>query len=203
MRMQGSAVSTPSESGSAAPFIERLGREVRRRRQGAGLTVQTLADNAGLSRRMLTQVEQGTANPSMVTVDKIAHALGVDFATLIAPPAAEPCHVSTAVEVWSSPAGSRAVLHVTSARRGGPELWEWTLASGDRYLAEADPPGSEELILVSTGTLLLETDGRTLPLDAGTSARLASDRPYAYRAPEDGEPVSFVRVVEIGVPRTP
>ncbi|MGD3112162.1 helix-turn-helix domain-containing protein [Streptomyces sp. YGL11-2] len=196
-------MSTPSESGPTEPFIERLGREVRSRRQGAGLTVQTLADKAGLSRRMLTQIEQGTANPSLVTVDKIARALGVDFATLIAQPTAEPCHVSTAVEVWSSPAGSRAVLHVTSARRGGAELWEWTLASGDRYLAQPDPPGSEELILVSTGTLLLETEDRTVPLDAGASARLASDRPYAYKAPDDGGPVSFVRVVELGAPRTP
>ncbi|WP_096215254.1 helix-turn-helix domain-containing protein [Streptomyces sp. 2323.1] len=195
-------MSTPSESGPTMQVIERLGREVRRRRQAAGLTVQGLADSAGLSRRMLTQIEQGTANPSLVTIDKIARALGVDFAALTAPPATEPLHVSEAVEVWSSPAGSRALLHVASARRGGPELWEWTLQPGDRYQAQPDPPGSEELILVSTGTLLLETEERLAALDAGASARLASDRPYAYAAPEGGEPAIFVRVVEAGDSRT-
>ncbi|MGN9847065.1 helix-turn-helix domain-containing protein [Nonomuraea sp. H19] len=181
---------------STGEFIERLGREVRRRRQEADLTVQALADRAGLSRRMLTQIEQGTANPSLATVDKIARALGVDFATLTTPWGAEPLHVSQPVEVWRSRAGSRALLHVAGARRGGPELWEWTLQPGDRYQAQADPRGSEELILVTAGTLVVEIEGRSAELAAGASARLASDRPYAYTAPDGA--VSFVRVVELG-----
>ncbi|MFI7131153.1 helix-turn-helix domain-containing protein [Nonomuraea sp. NPDC050153] len=178
-------------------FIERLGREVRRRRQEASLTVQELAEGAGLSRRMLTQIEQGTANPSLVTVDKIARALGVDFATLTGPSGSDPLHVSEPVEVWRSPAGSSALLRVASARRGGPELWEWTLRPGDRYQAQPDPRGSEELILVTAGTLILDVEGRPVSLAAGASVRLASDRPYGYAAPEDGA-ASFVRVVELG-----
>jgi len=191
-------MSSPSESGPSAQFIERLGCEVRRRRQAAGLTVQGLADLAGLRRRLLTQIEQGMANPSLVTVDKIARALGADFATLTAPSAAEPLYVSEAVEVWSSPTGSRAVLHVSSTRHGGPELWEWTLQPGDRYQASPDPPGSEELFLVTAGTLMLETRERTVHLTAGSSARLASDRAYAYAAAEGGGPTAFIRVVELG-----
>jgi transcriptional regulator with XRE-family HTH domain len=190
-------VSTPAESNRSTEFIERLGREVRRRRQADGLTVQALADTAGLSRRMLTQIEQGTANPSLVTVDKIAHALGIDFAALAAPSKTEPLHVSEPVEVWRSDLGSRALLHVASARRGGPELWEWTLQPGDRYQAQPDPPGSEELILVTAGTLLLETDHHSVPLPAGTSARLSSDRPYAYATPNTSEPTTFTRVVNL------
>jgi transcriptional regulator with XRE-family HTH domain len=142
-----------TETNRSTAFIERLGVEVRRRRRAGGLTVQGLADRAGLSRRILTQIEQGTANPSLVTVDKIADALGVDFAALAAPSQTEPLHISEPVEIWRSDAGSRAVLHVASARRGGPELWEWTLQPGDHYQAEADPPGSEELILVTAGRL--------------------------------------------------
>ncbi|MFI7705261.1 helix-turn-helix domain-containing protein [Nonomuraea sp. NPDC049480] len=182
---------------STTPFIGRLGREVRRRRLAADLTVQALADRAGLSRRLLTQIEQGTANPSLVTVDKIARALGVDFAALTVPPGTEPLHVSEPVVIWRGPAGGRALLHVASARRGGPELWEWTLRSGDRYEAQPDPRGSEELLLVTAGTLLLDVEGRPTRLPAGTSARLTSDRPYAYAAADD-DPVSFVRVVELG-----
>jgi transcriptional regulator with XRE-family HTH domain len=205
MHMEESGVSTPSgppdlpappDTGPSAQVAERIGREVRRRRLAADLTVQALADRAGLSRRMLTQIEQGGANPSLSTVDKIARALGVDFAALIAAPGAEPLHVSQPVEVWRSPAGSRALLHVSSARRGGPELWEWTLRPDDRYQAQADPPGSEELLLVTSGTLILETEGRSVRLAAGASARLASDRAYAYTAP--GQGAVFIRVVELG-----
>ena len=138
-----------TDENRSTAFIERLGREVRRRRQTGGLTVQTLADRAGLSRRMLTQIEQGTANPSLVTVDKIAHALGIDFAALSAPSSTEPLQVSEPTEVWRNDAGSRAVLHAAGSRRGSAELWEWTLQPGDRYDAEPDPAGTEELILVT------------------------------------------------------
>lgn len=188
-------------SGPTAQFLERLGREVRRRRQAADLTVQALAEAAGLSRRLLTQIEQGSANPSLVTVDRIARALGADFAALTALSGSSPVHVSEAVEVWASPSGSRALLHVTSARRGGPELWEWTLRPGDRYQAQPDPPGSEELILVTGGTLLLEVGGAETALTAGASVRLASDRSYSYAAPDGDTPTTFVRVVELGASR--
>lgn len=62
--------------------------------------------------------------------------------------------------------------------------------------AQADPRGSEELILVTAGTLVVDIEGRSAEPAAGASARPASDRPYAYTAP-DG-PVFFARVVELG-----
>ncbi|MEV5967411.1 XRE family transcriptional regulator [Kribbella sp. NPDC051952] len=184
-----------TDENRSTAFIERMGREVRRRRQAGGMTVQTLADRAGLSRRMLTQIEQGTANPSLVTVDKIANALGVDFAALAAPSSTEPLQLSEPVEVWRNDAGSRAVLHVASAHKGGPELWEWTLQPGDRYDAEPDPSGTEELLLVTSGTLVLTAEDQALTLTTGTSARLASDRTYSYAARTD--PTTFVRVVQL------
>lgn len=182
-----------TDENRSTAFIERLGREVRRRRQAGGMTVQTLADRAGLSRRMLTQIEQGTANPSLVTVDKIAHALGVDFAVLSAPSSTEPLQVSEPTEVWRNDAGSRAVLHTAGTRRGGPELWEWTLQPGDRYEAEPDPTGTEELLLVTAGTLVLTADDQAVTLTPGMSARLSSDRPYSYAAPT--AETTFTRVV--------
>ena len=69
-------------TGPTTDFLSQLGEQLRARRQDAGLTVQQLADRSGVSRRMLTQIELGQANPSLVTVDKVARALGTDFASL-------------------------------------------------------------------------------------------------------------------------
>ncbi len=137
-----------ADHGPTAPFLARIGAELRARRRAAGLTAQELAARAAVSRRMIGQVEQGQANPSLVTVDKLARALGTDFATLAGAGGAEPVAPGAAAVVWRSAAGGRATLHVTSGQVGGPELWEWELAPGDRYAAEPDPPGSEELLLV-------------------------------------------------------
>ena len=191
-------------AGPTAAFLAELGGRVRARRQAQGLTVARLAELSGVSRRMLTSVELGQANPSLVTVDKIARALDTDFAGVVL--ADRDVDVLTvrsadsATPVWTTGAGSCARLHVGTRDRGGPELWSWTLVPGDRYTASADPDGSEELFLVQSGTLLVEADGAApTRIPAGASARLASDRAYAYASGSD-EPVHFVRVVHIRAP---
>ena len=152
---------------------------------------------------MLSQVEQGQANPSLVTVDKLARALGTDFAALAGAGDSEPIAAGRPTEVWRSAAGGSATLHVTGARVGGPELWEWTLAPGDVYRAEPDPPGSEELLLVLAGTLTLELRESHVVLAAGASGpALASDRAYAYANRGDA-PARFARVVQIAGARRP
>jgi transcriptional regulator with XRE-family HTH domain len=192
-------MSTERDRGPTAPFLERVGREVRRRRRSLDLTVQDLAERSGLSRAMLTQVELGHANPSLMTVDKLARALGVDFATL----AGAADHNRVAIKgpdedvlVWSSPAGSTGRLRIAGSRQGGQELWEWIMVPGDEYAAEPDPTGSEELVLVREGTLTLVVDGDEYTVAAGSCARIGTDCRYGYRNHGD-RPVHFVRTTRI------
>ena len=192
-------MSSGRDLGPTAAFLTRLGHEVRRRRQGLDLTVAQLAERSGLSRAMLTQVELGHANPSLVTVDKLARALGVDFATLAG--AADRNRVAVkdpdeAVVVWSSPAGSSGRLRIAGSRDGGQELWEWVLFPGDQYSAEPDPAGSEELLLVQAGDLTLVVEEAEYTLGSGTCARLATDCHYGYRN-RGSEPVRFVRATRL------
>lgn len=194
---------TPPRAGPAASFLAHLGGEVRRRRSAVGLTVQQLADTADLSRRMLTQIELGQANPSLVTVDKIARALGTDFASLTRESSDAPLAVyppGSAAGVWSSAAGSAASMQVATDLTPAAELWDWTLAPGDRYDARPDPAGSEELFLVIAGALTIDLPGQpAVTLAAGSSARLASDRHYSY-VNVGKEVVRFIRVVQLASP---
>jgi mannose-6-phosphate isomerase-like protein (cupin superfamily) len=148
---------------------------------------------------MLTQVELGQANPSLVTVDKLARALGVDFATLAGAADREPVAVrrpDEEVVVWHSPAGSSGRLRIAGARPGGLELWEWILYPGDQHTAHPDPAGSEELLLVESGDLTLVVEGAEYTVAAGSCARLGTDARYAYRNNGTG-PVRFVRATRV------
>lgn len=198
---------TDARTGPTAAFLAHLGEEVRRRRKEAGLTVQELANAADLSRRMLTQIELGQANPSLATVDRVARALGTDFAALTRETRPEPIAVhapGSAAGVWSSAAGSTASLQVATQQHPPAELWDWTLQPNDRYAAQPDPTGSEELFLVLSGTLTIEIDGMDpVTIRTGGSARLASDRHYSY-VNHGKRAVRFVRVVQLArgvVPR--
>jgi transcriptional regulator with XRE-family HTH domain len=196
-------VSEPGGAGPTPDFIARLGEQLRSRRKDVGWTVQQLAERSGVSRRMLTQIELGQANPSLVTVDKLARALGTDFASLSRSATTDDGTAPLTVGapdppgVWSSPAGSRATLQVATTLQPPAELWSWTLQPADAYQAEPDPTGSQELFLVLEGTLTIAAaDLEPVTLPPGATARLASDRPYRYENRTAG-PVRFVRVVQL------
>ncbi|MDQ4137329.1 MAG: helix-turn-helix domain-containing protein, partial [Actinomycetota bacterium] len=63
-----------------------IGARVRSERQSRRWTLDHLAELAGVSRRMLVNVEQGSTNPSVGTLLKISDALGVGLPALVEPP---------------------------------------------------------------------------------------------------------------------
>ncbi len=181
-------------------FLSEVGARIRARRTQRGLTVQQLADLAQLSRRLLTQVELGQANPSLVTITRIARQLGADTTDLLGPPpkesAVETRSTSGHLLVWSTESGSTAHLLIATAGARLADLWRWRLVPGDTYTARPDPAGSQELFHVLIGTLVLTADDEHTHVPAGSSARLRSDRPYSYAATDDS-PVEFIRTVAL------
>ena len=183
----------------AGDFLALLGTRIRELRTTRSLTVQQLADRAQISRRLMTQIEHGQANPSLVTVTRIARQLGTEFTTLL-----EPALTQSAIEmhlghehllVWTSDAGSSAhLLEATQTRSA--DLWLWRLLPGDTYRGLPDPEQSQELFYVVKGTLSLSTPDEQVTVTAGSSARLWSDRSYAY-ANHGMSPAEFIRTVAL------
>ncbi|MEU1980875.1 XRE family transcriptional regulator [Nocardia sp. NPDC019395] len=192
---------TTEEGVLTRDFLLRVGERIRAIRIDRDMTVQHLADLSGVSRRLLTQIEHGQANPSLVAVTRIARSLGTEFTELIG----EAGPTEHAVEripaeryslVWTTPAGSSAHLLVSTPGVRTADLWTWTLAPGDVYNGLPDPPGSFELFHITSGRLSVAADGVEVTMTAGESARLRSDRPYSYRN-SGTEPVVFLRTVAL------
>ncbi len=87
----------------------RLGARIRSFRLARGLTLVELAKLAGLSHPFLSQLERGQARPSMVSLERIARALGSSQIELIA----------AATDDLLPPAGASRVSVVH--RREGPQ----------------------------------------------------------------------------------
>ncbi|MGO1629662.1 MAG: helix-turn-helix domain-containing protein [Microbacterium sp.] len=124
-------------------FLDRVGRRVRDLRKEWGWTIQRLADEASLSRRMLTQIELGQANPSLATIDRIAHALEVSFADLALNDAASSASGAGPASVLASASGATAGVD-SSANLGSSEL---SAPGGGHTLAWEGPDGSTAYIL--------------------------------------------------------
>ncbi len=64
-------------------LIQAFGQLVREARQAQGLTMEGLADLAGIDYRQIARVEHGKANTSISTAYQIAKALGVPIGELM------------------------------------------------------------------------------------------------------------------------
>ncbi|WP_296084519.1 helix-turn-helix transcriptional regulator [uncultured Agrobacterium sp.] len=56
---------------------ERLAKNLRQLRQDKGWSQEAFADEAGLHRTYISDLERGARNPTITVVDKLANALGV------------------------------------------------------------------------------------------------------------------------------
>jgi transcriptional regulator with XRE-family HTH domain len=182
---------------STAALASAIGGRVRQERQSRRWTLDQLAESAGVSRRMVVNVEQGAANPSVGTLLRISDALGVGLPALVEPPQPKPVKVTRqgdGATLWGSEAGGRGVLVAGTEPPDVVELWEWTLGPGDRHMSEAHTPGTRELVQVQQGAITVEVAGRSVTLDAGDAAAFPGDVAHAYTDPHT-EPARFSLVV--------
>lgn len=194
---KGNVVSIASGGRVNEEFATVIGQEIRSLRQQQGLTVTQLADASELSRKVITQIEFGRANPSLRTVDKIANSLGTDLPGLIRRAdhrSIQHVPASEATRVWRDDSGSEAYIHVTSSLYKGPALWTWTQAPHTGYEAQPDPPRSEEFFYVLEGELKIESDIGTVIVGQGEAARIPTDQAYSW-VNETDFICRFVRVV--------
>ena len=63
-------------------------------RQSKGMSLGEVAEQTGVSKSMLAQIEKGTANPSLGVLGKITSGLRIEFQTLIDPPREDFCLVN-------------------------------------------------------------------------------------------------------------
>jgi transcriptional regulator with XRE-family HTH domain len=187
---------------STAALALAIGARVRQERQSRRWTLDQLAEAAGVSRRMVINVEQGAANPSVGTLLRISDALGIGLPSLVEPPQARQVKVTRRGDgavLWSSKAGGRGVLVAGTEPPDVVELWDWTLGPGDAHASEPHAPGTRELLQVQQGTITLDIAGQSFTLEVGDAVSFTGEVPHSY-ANSGTEPARFsMAVYEPGV----
>lgn len=176
-----------------------VARRISALRKGHGLSFDALAQKAMVSKGTLVQIEQGGANPSISTLCRLAGALGVSVADLVAPAEVPERSVTVvgpaeARTLWNGPSGGSALLLAGTPGSDMLEIWTWVLMPGERFEASVHHRGTRELIHVMEGSLALEVDGQSSVVATGSTAIALTDRPHVYRNRTDA-PVRFTMVV--------
>ncbi|MFF7284399.1 helix-turn-helix domain-containing protein [Streptomyces griseorubiginosus] len=177
-----------------------VARNVRFLREQRGLSLAELARQAGLAKQTLSNLEQGTGNPTVDTLFAIAAALGVPVTRLVAE-REQVMTVQRADEVvWERHGGyeSRSLDHVYGS--GVIENYVVRIAQdpdGVVKPSEPHPVGTLEHLYVISGRVRVGPVGEAVELSAGDFVRYPGDRPHVYES-LDGE--SLVHIV-VSVPR--
>jgi transcriptional regulator with XRE-family HTH domain len=162
----------------------RLGERIRALRRERGLTLEVLAGRSGVSRAMISKLERGEKNPTLVVAAKVAEGLGVSLSQLVG--------VEERREVVVVPRERRMVVRdpetgferqLLSPSFGGRGIeFIKNVVPGGSSSGEFPPHrrGVEEYVVVERGRLRAILGGEEYLLEEGDALYFEADVPHRF-----------------------
>ena len=141
-------------------------------RNGRGWSLDRTAQETGVSKAMLGQIERCESSPTIATLWKIASGFQTSLSSLIEPaPVGSPDGVIRrsveALRKQPAPDGMLVAVLFPYAPQFGFELFELTLLPGYERLSEAHEPGVTEHVIVLRGPMEVLVEGEWIELGEG------------------------------------
>jgi transcriptional regulator with XRE-family HTH domain len=167
------------------------GQRIRDLRRRAGLTLQALSDQAGISVGFLSQVERDKGTPSLGTLAQLASALGVHIEYFIATPRATDSITREQERDRFAVADSSLQYERLSTDLPGGTLTSLMIHIPVGYSSELTSHAGEELIVLLEGTVRQTLGDSTFVLNTGDTLHFMGDTPHSFANIGD-EPASMV-----------
>lgn len=144
-----------------------IGQEIRKHRLRANMTIVALAQRAGLSKGMMSKIENGQTSPSLSTLAALADSLGIPLSVLFS-------SLDASRDVSCVPAGEGLIIDRRGTRAGhvyellghgvrgpvGMEPYMITLSAGSEPHAEFQHEGVEFIHMLSGRLIYRHGDNR-------------------------------------------
>ena len=162
-----------------------LGKTIQRLRKAYNLSLSELAEQSGVAKSIISQIERNETNPTLATIWRLSQALDVSIERVLAAGDEEPFIEKT----------SRADTPILVSEDGKVRLaiigWLKTIEWLQWYEVTADPGGvldsdphqrgSVESLSVTEGAFEVEIGGVVQRARAGETLRYRCDRPHLVR----------------------
>lgn len=181
---------TASSSPSERPILHRvnaLGTRIKALRQERGLLQKQLAEKAGLTASMMSQIESGRLTPTLPTLGKLAGAFGVSVPEVLEPPGGGArVHISRKQEhpiVSFEDCAERWIVLGAGLFEGKVRAVVSTLdrkargVSTDKVIIK---PGQMKLFYVLQGKVALRYAGEIYRMNEGDSALVDGAAPHGW-----------------------
>lgn len=186
------------ESTPERDIDQRLAERLKAARQRRNLTLDGLAERAGVSRAMISRIERGESSPTAALLDRLCAGLGVTLSSLFHEERnAGPVARFDDQPIWLDPGSGYVRRNVSPPGTGSKiEIVEVTLPAGARVLLDAPRPSSrlDQQVWVLAGAIELTVGGTTHPLATGDCMHMLLDGPITYHNPH-AEPARYTVVL--------
>lgn len=185
-----------------AVYGERLGARIKELRRRRGLTLEDLAERAGVSRAMISKVERGEKNPTLVVTAKVAEGVGVTISELL--------RVEERREIVVIPRERRMTVRDPETGFERQLLSPTFGGRGVEFVRNVVPRGStsgkfsphrrgvEEHVVVEKGRLRAVVGGEEHLLEAGDALYFEADVSHRFDNAGDGECSYYHVIVSTG-----
>jgi len=175
-----------------------IGKRIRDFRKQKGLTLQTLADMAGLSTAYISQMENGRVNINLETLSLISHAMQVPIIDFFTEPKAIDISVVRKDELRWFPLVGNVFESLLVKFRSNMEIFIIRLPAGMDTGASSSHQG-EEFSYVVKGSVQIILDGTNQhDLKTGDGIYYRSTIPHVWRNPYEDE----AEVIVVNTPAT-
>ncbi|MTH53345.1 helix-turn-helix domain-containing protein [Bacillus mangrovi] len=159
-----------------------IGGNVRRIRRMRALSLDQLSALSGVSKGMLSQIENGDSSPTVSTLWKIANGLEVSFSSLIGERDSEVSIVrgDTVDPVTEDEELYRVFSYFPYDDSRKFEIYRMELLPGCRHVSERHHGGVEEYLYAAEGSLSVAVGGRVIHLNQGDAVRFRAMESHTY-----------------------
>lgn len=161
---------------------EDIGTNLRRLRTARQLSLGQLTALCGVSKIVLSQIERGSANPTINTIWKIADGLHVHYTELL-DQAEAPLRVikKQSARLQEEDGGSyKSYSYYSASPERTFDLFIIELLPGKVYTSAGHLAGAEEYLIVNKGRLRISVDGQEYLLEEGDGFTFKGDQQHIY-----------------------
>lgn len=151
-------------------------------RKSKGMSLDVVAEQTGVSKSMLAQIEKGTANPSVGVLGKILSGLRIEFNDLVQTPVLDSylVHIDDLVPTKEIEGQYRVMTCFPIADNHMVEIYRIEIEPGGIYKSGSHGERTREYISVLYGELTVVLKDRTETVTKDDVYRFESDQEHQY-----------------------
>lgn len=172
-----------AQMGASMDYINRnVSINLKRIRKSKKMSLDVVAEQTGVSKSMLGQIERGESNPTVAILGKIVSGLRVSFNDLVSMPQEEIYMVKKESLTPTKEINDeyKVYTYFPYEEDRGFEVYVVEIQPGYRYETGSHGENTSEYINVFQGQLTLEVDGEINIINSGDAIKFNSDKEHFY-----------------------